>query len=242
MKDETTKLIERIRKLLSRTPGAGATQAEAETALSLARKLMDQHGLDAETVASHAGADNDWTVGDAWETAGIVTAPEAIFLGAILSQFFHVKAFRERKGPPDFGVMIRLFGEKHRVEVARWVYVYLAGIYSDLWVAHRVATKCRKDRQKAYYQGLTWSIAKRLKDERAGEEVAASEGNGTALVKLDDRLAKAFEAAYPELPTARTPRYRDRSSMQAGIKDGEGINIARPVAKVGPRGIGGPTS
>lgn len=48
--NEKAKIIERIRKLLSRTPDAGATIAEAETALSLARKLMDQHGLDAEIV------------------------------------------------------------------------------------------------------------------------------------------------------------------------------------------------
>lgn len=237
--DDTSKLIERIRKLLSRTPGAGATQAEAETALSLARKLMDQHGLDAETVASHAGNAEDWATEPAWESPHLARSPDAPFIGPILTEFFHVMAF---EGRSQAGSSVQIFGEKHRVEVAKWVFVYLAGMFNDLWLAHRVATKCRKDRRRAFYMGLARGIVGRLRREKRDEVTAVDAGDGKALALIEDRVRKAFDEAYPGMPKARRSTFSDYSTVGAGIKAGQDINIARPVAKVGPRGIGGPTS
>ena len=52
--DERAKIIERIRALLNMEQSKGATEAEAATALNLARRLMEKYALDMAAVEAHA--------------------------------------------------------------------------------------------------------------------------------------------------------------------------------------------
>jgi hypothetical protein len=167
--------------------------------------------------------------------------PSVSFIGPILCRFFRVKVFSEQLPPPSFGCSVQIFGDRPRVEVARWVYVFLDGMFQDLWVAHRLATRCRKDRQRAYYLGLATAIITRLERERR-EEIAESgkPSTGSELVVVDGKLAAAFEAAYPGMKRGRKSTFRDGNSVRAGQRDGESINIARPMAAEQSRAIGGP--
>jgi len=240
-KEERRKIIERVRKLLSRTPGAGATEAEAETAVAMARKLMDQYGLDLESINETTG-EAEWVTDSAFEADGIRVPPEATLIGSLLTEFFHVQTFRsiDRKGD-GYVVSIQIFGQPHHVEIARWVYVYLSGVFHDLWIAHRVKTKAAKRQQGAYYFGLGFAIATRLRREKAAEQPRATQGDGRDLVRVDNRLKEAFENVYPGMGSVKKPSYRDTTAILAGQKDGEGINISRPLAEKQARAIGGPS-
>lgn len=59
MTEETTKVLERVKKMLNLGRDAGATEAERETAMRMAHKLLLKHNLDLATVDASTAAKDD---------------------------------------------------------------------------------------------------------------------------------------------------------------------------------------
>lgn len=237
MSEAKARIRERIRKLLSMTQENGATEAEAEAAVAMAARLMDEHDLTPDDVGEAGTPVYGKDVIDSGE--GLRLPPELDGIAVILGQFFRVRVMGcqclESKGkgwPAVPAWKVEAFGLPANIEAARFVYRFLKTTYLGLWERLRMRTKLRKSKQSAYYYGLTIGLYRRLQRERA--EAARRPGRdasapGNALVLADEALDRAFEDAHPDVPKARAKTGRDRSVQFAGALDGAGINIARPL-------------
>ena len=85
-------VIERVRKLLSKTEAKGCTQSEAEAAFQAASRIMAEHNLDMAEVEDRGNpAAVSWIESDAHET-GRWTLESNLAYG-IVHQFFFVEGF-----------------------------------------------------------------------------------------------------------------------------------------------------
>ncbi len=230
MQTDRDRILAKIRALLERTEGKGCTEAEAATALGMARKLMDDYQV------GHADLQDDaegWTEETASHQEGFAPT-NGQFISPILATFFRVRCF-ERTALD--GRRVLLFGSKLDVEVAAWVYRFLESVYADLWLNHRLATKARKDRRRAFYEGLCWGLYGKLRDERKVDQDSAPASGRELARTLNAELDEAFAAAYPKIGQARHSRFQDTGTLKAGLAKGREINIARPVASSGPKAL-----
>src|SRR5262249_55445191 len=137
------------------------------------------------------------------------------------------------------------FGRAENVETARWVFTSLMTAVDHLWAEYRIASGAPGSDRKAYRVGVLEGFASKLHDQRRAMEAergaAGGPDVGAALATIGDGLAAAFADAPPNM---RAGRFRggpsgSHAAARAGRAAGRNLNLSRPIAGRGPKGLPG---
>lgn len=227
METERDAIIEKVQKILAKV-GRGATEAETQTALAMARRLLAEHQITMADVEREA---------DAW-------SEDHLFLGArspqetdhvvpILERHFFVRIFRVRM--PRFGVGLTFFGDPAAVELASWLYARLVDQYRALFRAYRAKTRRPVGDRVGYYFGLSEGLDDRLMQARqpAGTDGPVG-GNALALASLEERIDDAFFFAHPEVKAiGGSSVLVPNAALAAGREDASKLALNRPIESRG---------
>ena len=230
-------LYNRIRNLLNKTVENGSTEAEAEAAMAAAQRIMGEH---------------DIAVAEAFESGGISIEfnQESIDIGKripgyvadvaeVIDEVFGVQVvmmtlrFRGTNRIAENQAII--FGESSKLESARWGFVYLCGVFKDLWTRYRIARKWASQvagEADSYYLGLRDGFLRKLAESKASQDQLKI-GSANALARVDQCLKDSFAAAFPGVKMVKRPVRGSAETYLGGVRDGRSINLARPLASPG---------
>ncbi len=223
-------VLDRLQKLLSKTTANGATEAEAQTALAMAQRLMDEHNLTSADI--RLGGEEDRIVEFvAWEKAW----SESHYIAALdtVQKVFSVTGVARRykarigKSGRTVKVAIVLYGDAANVEAASWALEFLATAFKGLWDRYRVAHESPSTDMLPYYLGLGHGFAHKSEESRARLELERP-GSRSTLAIFKGKSEQAAEMANPGMKLV-VKRIEGGSSYDAGVRDGGNINLARPL-------------
>lgn len=243
------KLVEKVRKLLALAADT-PNQAESETALAIARRIMLEHGIEEASVA--AAKPREWTRDTVWE--GERRGLESDQVLSLLSEYFFVRVIVRRyfidKKKSTRPKMVELFGRPEHVAIAKYVYVFLTRAFRRLWELRvqrlrdrgwkwleksqkREQSKIRSGDARDYYLGLRRGFANRLELERRNDSSSAP-----GLIRADQlivRLEAELDAAVNALATNGTYRVPESLRVSAdafrdGLRDGGQIEMRTPLS------------
>jgi hypothetical protein len=257
--DDKSSIIAKIQKILSRKEETGATEAETQTALNLAQRLMAQHNLTmAEVEATKGEATEDWTEADVW--TGQRSGIEETMAANICEGFFFVKAYLQCKGGEWKGRRHsntwtrRFFGKPSNVESAAFIYAQLIDAFDRLWVEYRIANHAERSDRRPYIAGVGRGFMDKLRAERQvleteheARSAASASGTargvnitsntpGTTLATIDSHVQTAFEQRHPKMTTRHSAGVSMNGAFSAGHAAGRTLNLARPLG-VGRKGL-----
>lgn len=225
---DTDRIVDKVKKLLALAEGA-ATDGERDAALAQVQRLLDRYQLDMGSIDQAAGDGCVESFVDSYSGRRPPVLTELLI--TILQQYFFVRAITERRPWADDSERLHLFGLRHNVEIAEYVYCFLARTFGDKWRDRSRATGCRKG-MRSYFIGLAIAVCKTLDAERARRTATES----TALVRCGHDVCRAMARRYGELETLPLSQSRqtDGQSLFAGLIDGANVRI-RPALRAAER-------
>ncbi|CAM2067796.1 SprT-like domain-containing protein [Sulfidibacter corallicola] len=226
---EPPPLLRRIQKLLKLAESQN--RHEAEAAMAKARALMEKYELDIGL------EETEYRYTFLGKPRGRRSAPDKI-IGAILASFFHVQIIwipsRSLIHEKRLWLM-EASGTTTSLEIAEYVYAYLAHEMEWLWLEHRRAHPGVSGRslKNDFLVGLLLGLQQKL----AEEEQASSDNASKSLIHLKrEKLRGFFEQRHPSRRTSRGGSYRETDSFHAGLDKGRDLDL-----KKGLRGTKGGT-
>lgn len=223
---DKTKVLERIRKLFATaSSGSGATEAEVETALRLAKKIMEANDLEEHEVLSHADAAGD----RARQTAYDSIVDEKPIKRSTIHQFDRDTACCASliAGCSYYiavGRGIRFYGLPVDVAVASALYRELINTMQTMAKVRYGETWCRNPHHH-YCDGFALTLRRRAQEMHAAKSENVT---STAIVLCKDALLKRYGNEKLGLITGR-PRKAYSSaknnSFFTGMTDGKSVDI-----------------
>lgn len=198
------KLQQRIRKLLDL--GSSSNIHEAESALTKARHLMSEHGIDM------ISGEEKWVVARPLQQKRIDEKLRVIT--TILRAFCVYPVLNQGKGL----VYLEIFGEPSAVEVAEYIAHSLYHTLDQLW--ENQYQFCGLRAKNSFFRGIATGFLQRIHRETKQK---------SALIKLEKVLQKAALRAYPHLRTTQQKRKYDKAAMQSGTKMGANLSLPKGV-------------
>jgi hypothetical protein len=226
--------LERIRRLMNIDTARGATEAEAQTAMAHAQRLMDQHNIACAELTASGAEDPAFETGEIWSGQSFDSHYRMVM--PILEAAYSVKAFFWKQTTPGpsgrrrlVSVSIKVFGDKANVDAAKWTLSYLAPTFRGLWDRYRARTGARTPEMVSYYMGIQHGLLERLKVTRA-ETAATLPGNGRALALVASKLEHSWADVARErgLKTI-SQKYHTGNAYAAGKRDSDSISLRRSV-------------
>ena len=224
-----SKVLDKIRKLLSRTEARGASENEARVAMAQAQELMTRHNIDSALLRMEAGEKSDIHV-----TKGLYELPKSlnpadVLILSLLQSHFNVRVILmsgHRKTPVD------IIGASEDVDFALYALTFLRETFFRCWNEFKKTT-WNPDRA-SYYRGLRDGIDAELTaaKEKAEQSYAEDDRNTYALavVDRDAAITRYVDENYGKVRTRRQRRRRvDSASYFAGETKGRTIRINRPL-------------
>lgn len=216
--DTPDQILERIKKLLRMK--RGGTQEEVATALRLAQKLADEHGIDLGRVNPDERTDD--AVGcDETEPKSRLQW-ECIYAGQILEGHFNVKAVVSRSWR---GSCLRLVGTKLDRRIAIYVFHFLVGHFRREWRTNRGRLRNRR----AFMYGMFLGLYGKLDQQRQG----LAEADPLAVVLQNKQAANEAwvkEHCGPLKQVESRPDTNAQAAMHQGWKAGRATEI-RPAVE-----------
>ena len=224
-----SKLLDRIKALLSKTVENGCTEAEAMSALSMAQAMMDAYEVTAEDLAE---TEKENAIK---ETMKDMRDPHHIrrSLCVGIAQFTNTKVYSNQPRPQKF--KYNFVGLKADVEFAIWLTETLTMfVQKELknYIWSNDYTSLPPAEKRRIINGFVIGATNRINERLNELSVQASPTvNGTALMVIKDQL---INRKMQELglnlrqPRARGSRIND-NSFQAGKAAGDRASFGRPV-------------
>ncbi len=217
-----------ISALLARTEDRGATEAEAETAMRTARKLMRKHGLTADDIVNRTDACVDFAKKNARECVKRFNIVDKVLLNTI-AEFTETVAFQhvDSAGTKN----ISFFGYRVDTELAAYIYSVCQSAVKEEWHKYRLRLD-KKDASSETRAAFQIGMALRLK-ERLLELMKKDTTTGTDLIVLKNQLVlAAFSAATGTTSKENSVVEYDPSvgAFQHGFKVAGDVRFHREVA------------
>lgn len=218
-------MIEKIRALLARANHPNTPLAEAETALALASKLMQKHGL----------VEGDLTVSDEHDVTVTcervrVAGPYRVQRTNVLYEIAKVHSCAGYRDFDDDGASVLVvFGRVSDVHAVRTLFVA-----ADLLGARSLPRGSRSART-AWWQGFREGLGQALATSRT-EFLRDTPGAGLVLADRATRAEQEMRITAP--PLRKTYSYSDAASgdFQSGRATGRGFGAAGRSFTSGVRG------
>jgi hypothetical protein len=233
-------IIDKIEKIMRRTQeGAGASEAEVENALGLARKLMDQHNIDmAEIIAAGEKTLDEKDILDV--QLDITFGPTEERITHVAAQICDCKVYKVTGGyfvnktGPNAGLSTRksklhIYGINQDVTAARVLVM-------ELYIAVKVLGKQRTGRASGkefwhYCEGFTLGLLHKANTmrQRSEDEAVLRGSNSTALILRKDKVINDYEVAVLHLKPAKPRKLGAKvlsDAYQAGMRDGKNYDLS----------------
>lgn len=211
--DENT-VLDRIRKLLTLAERSDSSH-ERQTALAAAHRLMERYNITLAEAGAHEVERFETYDEQVWSGRRVRWHQQAVC--AVLNKCFLVQAYVSTGDEQS----VHLFGERHNVEIARYVFVFLCREFRKRWRAH-----CRRvghaRGEAGYFEGMAHEVVRRLSDSR--REVSA----GGHLIRTADRLEREWRRSHPDAES-RDLVARDDTQFLDGVRDGRDIEVRKPL-------------
>lgn len=220
--DAGRRVLDRVHKLLALAESDN--RHEAEAAAVAAQRLMLRHNL---ALPETEGTSSSYSFRHLGRITGRVTEWERR-LGNILREHFFVDVIwvpafvpREQKR----GRVMEAIGTRENLDLAAYVYEFLARAAERLWEAHRTRHGVRGNAdRRAYYAGVMSGFAQKLE---AQARVHRSEG----LVWVPHaELARYTRKRHPYLRTISHRGHRQRDVFAHGQRAGREVVLHRGVS------------
>jgi hypothetical protein len=238
------KLIDRIKKILSKTEEAGCTQAEADAAFAKASKLLAEHNLDMSIVTAEMP---EWTEEAAIET-GRWSLEHNLAYHIIKNYFFVSPYLNSVQGPKRVVRHLMIFGTPDNVQIAKFVFGELLDSFDSLWKSYRAANGLPLTEKRAYITGVSKGFSDKMREERAILEAerdvmeGSSGSTSIVLASLTKKTELAFQEKHSNMGTTKigfAPTKGSQSSLDAGYKAGRSLNINRKISRSSNKSIEG---
>lgn len=226
---------ETIAVLLQKTEANGASEAEAEGAMRLAKKLMSKHGVTLEDIYQKTDAAVDF----ATMRMSFARTKSLLdkFLAADIAKFCDCEAVANRHridGKIYWEVVF--FGYRVDVELANYIYKVCGAALDGEWDKYKVTLPSgdRAKRRVTFMLGMIDRLTERL--EVVEEETPKT---GTDLIVLKNQLVTvAFETSFPGAKASNAVvKYNDDHRVYAdGYAAGDNVRFNREVGQ--PRSSG----
>jgi len=217
---ETQRLQGRVEKLLALAQSTNSFEAEA--AMQKVQELYARYNLNSLEAT---------TIPD-FITREISTGKKRIerhhfLIASILNDHFFVKVIHTTQFCPKQLAnlkMIELLGRRANVEMAEYVYHFLANQIQLRWKLYRSETGTTARGKSSYYFGLLTEFRKKLEESEKRTETTS------LVVTQDPRLTAFVKTRHPRLVSfGRGRGLRDKDSFRAGQREGRRLTLHRPV-------------
>ncbi len=217
-------VLEKIRKCLKlAASNSNATEAEASTAMAMARKLMDQHNIEMSDV------DIKKEVATGAQEVPVTDKPKAftplweMAMALVCNELFGTQHFYRHRGSGSWTgktTVVVFVGVGQDPLIAKEAYTILCGLVRKMGSKKGYSGSVLRD----YCLGVTRTLIR-----RAGEIAAKSKGQTqpnrcTDLVVVKDQLIKAHLDSK-NLQEARASNARCGAEYQQGLRDGQTVNL-----------------
>lgn len=210
-------VLEKIKKLLRMK--RGGTPDEVATALDLARRLAEKHGID----LSQVNEDEQWepiTEATAYEATRL--PKEVIYASLVVQEFYNVLPLHHSGWSEDLRKVsrLKLIGTASDIEIATYILQFLVGHFRRCW-----SKRDRRIRKRdAFMYGLYCGIMSKLLE---GQRVNPANEAGLVIRQRGLARRKAFMAERFGETTNRStaPRNKAQGAMNAGWAEGRKTNI-----------------
>jgi len=225
---------EKIMKLLAKAGDAACTAEEADTALTMAKKLMDKYGVsdaDLENAKSDDWKEEAWGARQNKKGQWIFHPVDRYALGAV-AKFCGCRAWKDRSGTPK----AVFFGMPSDIELANWMRVALIQQFDKDWATYknmsgrRLGVRGLTEARLAFSQGFCSAVQERLTQWQFRHE--ASDSNALIVVKQDAINKELAVRGISFTSSAAPPRAVDTMAYGAGVESGR-------AAGIGGKGVNG---
>lgn len=220
-------LAAKIKALLSKTVENGCTEAEAMSAASAARSLMDRYHLDHGTLGMEEEGTNQYH--QPFQTNKLFDTLDEVKFGLLLQ----VMKFTDTKGWRTRGIGFTFFGLKSDTDFAAWLLESLSTFVIQKATSHVLTAALFSNTrvsESSFITGCVDRINERLKAmtrERAGT------GSGRELIPLKNQIVtRDFDKLGIKLGYGRSANFgndRGTSGYAAGRAAGDSASFGRPV-------------
>lgn len=242
MERENSKIddvLKKLRKLQKLYENAKEINSEGEAAAAAARiqailteynLTMDQVGESEDKEKSPMG--HECTSGFTYKSIGGYWEQK---LFSTLCQFNYCKCLLVNG---SYKKLI-LVGEKHNVEIVRWLKDVLARVFvnlsNDRWkefkgtLEHQMNPMCKEKFQRSYLIGAVQGLYQKLYEEREAEKKKTEQVTALVLCK-DKALQEYMGATFGKLGTTnKGNKIGSHTAQSMGYKDGKDVNINKAV-------------
>jgi len=228
------KLIDRIKKLLTKTEGNGCSKEEAEAALAMASRLMAEHELDMADIAIEDKpdmVDEDIETFSRWDFEAQKTY-EIISHFCFVKPWLHVGLVNGKKRKT-----LKFFGRPEGVEAAREMWHGLTAAYDRLFAYYRAVNKAPASHRRSFIEGVANGFYSKMKAERESMQAerddisGSSGGTALALTNIKGQIDDAFRAANPNTKTERASfsSRSDHDARRAGFEAGQKLSLSKGI-------------
>lgn len=216
--DATSRLVDRVQKLLALA--SSSEQHEAEAAMRKAHELMLRHNLENHDLRGPGG----YEVRHLGDPARRRSRMERDVVGLLLTYFgvqaIEIPVYRPRVGKR--GIVFEITGTRANVALAEHVFSFLNATSERLWQEARHAHDLPGTERVPYQSGVIRGFGEKLAEERS---VLA----GTGLVWVGDADLKRFHRArHPRVHTV-TRRSRGGAAHALGRAAGKEVVLHGPL-------------
>lgn len=230
-------IIEKIRALRAKAEDAAATESEAMSAAEMAARLLVKHDIKPEELAEVAKSEG--TVSGFRQ--GKTLHPVAEQCAYQIMQFTETRAYINQGE-------VRFIGLEEDVMMAVYLIEMLTGAAKRAWIDYAEGLQVKKfaetqRRRVSYFHGFAVRVSQRLQELKAfrdaQRQAAQGASNSTALVVVKSEIIRRtmeekginISGVYK----SRAVRYDD-ASMTAGFKQGDNVNLGRPMGSTAAMG------
>lgn len=242
----TSSVMDRVRKILTKTTEAGCTEEEARNAFALASKILTAHNLSMDDVKASAPADSSESFMEQPLFSTHAWSLEDNLTYGIIKEFFFVEGFMNRSGGEK---VFTLFGTQTNVQVARFTWNALQASFNRCWQHYKIVNRKPASERRMFVTGMAKGFSDKLQDERRAMEMerdivrGSSGGTALALRNIAEETHLKLHETHPDLKAGHShfsPTKGEQGTLDAGYKAGRSLNLNRGIGGAsGKKAIGG---
>ena len=208
----------KVRAILEKANHPNTPQAEAETALALAFRLMQKYDID-ENAFSKRSFDNETIVTKTF----VITGPYRVRRGTLLwhiAQAVSCHSYRDMMEPNPTQVVMVAFGTENDLFSLETLYTA-----ADLLAIRSIPSGDRRFKT-SWWRGYCEAIGAKLAKEHH-TIVKESPGMGLVLIEKSERARKFMVQNTPHLHSSTSNYSSDRDAFGAGQRAGQQFSSGR---------------
>lgn len=215
---------DRVRNVVSKLLALAGSpnEHEARLALAKARELLLKHNIEEAEV----GGERRFGLRRLGPVRGRHHHYETV-IGTLLRDYFFVRViwvhtYDPGRGKP--GSVLEVHGTETNLEMAEYVYTYLANTLDLLWREYQKTGKRRGERLR-YFAGIVEGFRDTLQ-----QQAVVIEDKHALVFKGDRQLDEHVRYHHPRLASRRTGGAAVTQAFHDGKREGRGLRLRKPIS------------